>query len=287
MKFKKIFLIIILIANVINLNKVIENETNNKIKKDILLYGENKTIYEISSACSTIILSGLGDKSFLITTIMATKYNKLLVFLAGSLSLILMSYLSIQMGIVMPNYIPTYSIDIIAVAIFITAGIQMILNGLSTDNVRQGSLKEAKDILKSDLITNKPTWKQSIIAFIQVFFVVFTSELGDKSQVSTIYLSSNYDSTVLFYSVSMANIILTIIAVFGGQIVAAKLSESSLNTLAGAIFLIFGMITLCLTFVNDYPKINTSAHNYFNRLTGVVGQDIMIDKGLINKNFLK
>src|SRR5690242_5695174 len=95
----------------INLN---QSKFPNKILIEPESSKKNKLL-EVISATGTIFIAGFGDKSFLITTVMATKYSKSAVFLSAITSLTLMGYISVQMGLNLPHYIPTYWIDIFAV----------------------------------------------------------------------------------------------------------------------------------------------------------------------------
>jgi putative Ca2+/H+ antiporter (TMEM165/GDT1 family) len=277
MKFRLILLISIILC-CLNLDSEAEDI---KTKKVFSPYGER--IYQISSAGCTVFLSGFGDKSFLLTALMAVKYNKLYVFIPAASALILMGYLSIQMGVIIPNYIPTWCIDIVATFTFIILGIVLILQSNLID---EESLNEKHNIKENNNPEQKQmTPKQKVVTFFQIFAMIFTSELGDKSQVSTIYLSSNFDAMTLFYSVSLAQILLTSIAVLGGRYISSKFSQSTLNKLAGSMFLVYGVFSLMLTYINDYKLISDNVHEYYNKVNGL--GEVMPDKKLINKNFLK
>jgi putative Ca2+/H+ antiporter (TMEM165/GDT1 family) len=241
----------------------------------------NSKIYQMSSAAFTIFVSGFGDKSFLITAIMATKYNKFLVFISASSALVVMAIFSVFMGVMIPNYIPMYFIDISAVIIFIILGISLILQG--NFPTEQEEINE-KQILKDEGRGNSFSLKGQIMTFFQVFIMIFSSELGDKSQISTIYLSSNFDVMILFYAVSMAQIILTAIAVLGGKYMASKVSVETLNIMAGALFLIFGMVSLGMIYLQDYKIIMKSVKDYASRIR--INEALIPQKEVIT-SFLK
>lgn len=91
----------------------------------------------------------------------------------------------------------------------------------------------------------------SINVFSKVFFLIFFSEIGDRSQISTIYLTTNFDKFSVIVAVIVSSTVLTILAVFGGKLLANKISEKKLTIFAGWVFIVFGLIALYLLFVNE------------------------------------
>jgi len=69
------------------------------------------------------------------------------------------------------------------------------------------------------------------------------SELGDKSQISTIYLSATVKPLHVFIASVVAQYILSIMAIFFGNFIADKVSERNLTIFAGIMFLVFAIIT--------------------------------------------
>jgi putative Ca2+/H+ antiporter (TMEM165/GDT1 family) len=271
---KYLILLIVLVETILTYQVRIESTSNTEIN--------NGKVYQMSSAAFTVFISGLGDKSFLITAIMATKYNKFLVFIAASAALVVMALFSVLLGLMIPSYIPVYFIDIVAVIIFVVIGIKLILEGNFPKHTM--NINDDKQILKMQAGQSHFSLKGQLITFFQIFLMVFTSELGDKSQISTIYLSSNFDAMLLFYAVSMAQLLLTALAVIGGTYISSKLSHDTLNIIAGTLFIIFGVVSLCMIYAQDYKIITKNVHDYLNRIRGF--NDTMPEKGLIN-NFLK
>lgn len=247
-----------------------ESANHNKIES----LSNSNDILSVVSAGSTILVAGLGDKSFIITTIMATKYSKLLVFISASVALIIMGYLSVEMGLTIPHYISSYWIDVTAVIVFLVMGLKMIVDGLkmSEDENNEKNIETFNEInsdsnnlaiiaLKSANVQNEDNTdsiKESFNCVIQTFVLVFISEVGDKTQISTIYLSANYNSFIIFYSVSGAQILLTLLAVIAGSLVSGRISIKTLTVIAGAIFLAFGIISLFLLFMRNYVFISKS-----------------------------
>jgi len=86
----------------------------------------------------------------------------------------------------------------------------------------------------------------SIQSFSKVFFLIFFSEIGDRSQISTIYLTTNYEKFSVIIAVIISSLVLTILAIFGGKLLANRISEKKLTVFAGWIFVLFGFIAFYL-----------------------------------------
>lgn len=305
---------ILLSVMFMNLNCVqLHKEIKNSEEKLILANKNQKVktysdIAEFITATGTIFVSGIGDKSFFITAVMATKYSKLFVFISAVSSLTLMGYISVQMGLTLPNYVSSYWIDITAVIIFIVIGLKMIIDGSKMndknekDKLEEVSREIDKEILKdkdnesvtltdyiikdsnNDEKNNTNSNMEAVKIFGQTFVLVFLSELGDKSQISTIYLSANSNPNIIFCAVVLAQILLTVIAIIGGKLIAERISEKTLNIIAGAMFLAFGVISLYITYINDYVIINKAWEKFLqNEYAG--GVQKMPKKVEIYKNF--
>jgi putative Ca2+/H+ antiporter (TMEM165/GDT1 family) len=95
----------------------------------------------------------------------------------------------------------------------------------------------------------------SIQVFSKIFFLIFFSEIGDRSQISTIYLTTNFDKFSVIIAVVVSSTVLTVLAVFGGKLLANKISEKKLTIFAGWVFIVFGLIALYLVcFIGNLSK---------------------------------
>ncbi|KAF9273462.1 hypothetical protein BGZ74_004763, partial [Mortierella antarctica] len=76
-----------------------------------------------------IVVSEIGDKTFLIAAIMAMKHPRLLVFSAALSALAIMSVLSAAFGHAVPNLIPRTYTNYLAALLFFCFGIRMFYDG--------------------------------------------------------------------------------------------------------------------------------------------------------------
>ncbi|KAI7898586.1 uncharacterized protein BX663DRAFT_524687 [Cokeromyces recurvatus] len=97
-----------------------------------------------------IIVSEIGDKTFLIAAIMAMKHSRLVVFMGAFSSLAIMSILSAFMGHVVPNLIPKKYTDMAAAILFLIFGLRMMYEAYVMDKeAGQEEIAEVEEELKT------------------------------------------------------------------------------------------------------------------------------------------
>lgn len=168
-----------------------------------------------------IIVSEIGDKTFLIAAIMAMKHSRLVVFAAAFSSLAIMSVLSAFLGHVLPNLVPKQYTDVCAALLFLCFGVRMMYEGYYMDDNDNEEMMEVENELKTvedrerankmeemevgglesgETIGTKPERaKEGLMnlmqlvfspVFVQTFVLTFLGEWGDRSQISTIALAA-------------------------------------------------------------------------------------------------
>lgn len=95
-----------------------------------------------------IIVSEIGDKTFLIAAIMAMKHSRLVVFSAAFSSLAIMSVLSAFLGHVVPNLIPKAYTDVLAALLFLCFGVRMMYEGYHMSPDDEGEMDEVEEELR-------------------------------------------------------------------------------------------------------------------------------------------
>ncbi|KAF9418661.1 hypothetical protein BGZ94_009624 [Podila epigama] len=96
-----------------------------------------------------IVVSEIGDKTFLIAAIMAMKHPRLLVFSAALSALAIMSVLSAAFGHAVPNLIPRTYTNFLAALLFFCFGIRMFYDGYHmTDEDAAHELEEVTQELQ-------------------------------------------------------------------------------------------------------------------------------------------
>lgn len=240
---------------------------------------DNKSLRKFLEATSTIFLSGLFDRSFFITTFMAIKYSKWVVMISASLALTSLGIISVFLGVTINNYIPTLWMGILSISLFFIFGAKMVIEGLkipkNTDLLKleeahiRLNLEESESLVIRSDGENNSTKSNSdassshdhvtdLQVFIKVFILIFASEIGDRSQISTIYLTKDFDKIIVLFSVVLAQNLNTVLAIFGGRLIAKHVSERNLTIIAGVTFIVMGVVALYLLCVYDLADINNT-----------------------------
>lgn len=232
-------------------------------------------LYSLLQSISIIIVSEIGDKTFFTSAILAMKYPKKIVFLGSMTALFLMTALSVFFGKMATKLL---SHDIAmggAVFLFLVIGIKLLYDGyhmapskncqeelqivteeissqstmnlLKNSNNRFPFVTKITDVAKitSHKITKYLPFLGLIFqpAFMQSFMLVFLGEWGDRSQISTIALSSHEDIFIVGSGSLIGHCICTTLAILSGVILSKKLSIRTITIIGGLTFLFFGILT--------------------------------------------
>lgn len=99
----------------------------------------------IWSSFSMIIVSEIGDKTFLIAAILAMRQSRSIVFAGAFGALALMSILSAFMGVVLPTLLPRSVTTLMAAILFFVFGVKMLRDGMQMTGEEMGEeWEEAK-----------------------------------------------------------------------------------------------------------------------------------------------
>ncbi|KAI0364926.1 UPF0016-domain-containing protein [Pilatotrama ljubarskyi] len=100
-----------------------------------------------------IIVSEIGDKTFLIAAILAMRHPRLVVFAGAFASLVVMSILSAELGHLLPTLIPRKWTQTCAAVLFLVFGVKMLQEGreMKPGNEKiQEEMKEAEEDIEED-----------------------------------------------------------------------------------------------------------------------------------------
>jgi len=208
-----------------------------------------------------IIVTELGDKTFFIAAVLAMKHSRMLVF-AGALSaLALMTVLSTMVGYTLPSLLPRAYTHFASAILFLYFGVRLLyesreLSSGPSEELREveeelihkkdqgpdGSLRDPEDDakLKKAAVQASVLDEQSKI-FAQSFTLTFLAEWGDRSQIATIALASAKDPLGVTAGGVIGHGLCTGLAVVGGRILAARISEKTVSIVGGILFLLFAL----------------------------------------------
>ncbi len=165
-------------------------------------------------------LAELGDKTQLAVLVLSTKTKNYTALLAGvMLAFILTDGLAILLGNFIADRVPMDYVRIGAGVLFIIFGLYTLLNKEDDESSDSYGLKNP---------------------FISGFGLIFVSEMGDKTQLTSALFATQYDPVLVFIGVIFALFILSAIAVYVGKIMMEKINKKTISTAAGILFIIIG-----------------------------------------------
>ncbi|KAF3007021.1 hypothetical protein E8E14_009494 [Neopestalotiopsis sp. 37M] len=80
-----------------------------------------------------ILVSEIGDKTFLVAALMAMKHDRMLVFSAAYGALVVMTVLSAVLGHAVPTLIPKKFTSLLAAGLFLVFGVRLLREGMAMD----------------------------------------------------------------------------------------------------------------------------------------------------------
>lgn len=217
---------------------------------------------------SMIIVSEIGDKTFLIAALMAMKNSRVVVFAAAFSSLVVMTVLSGIVGHALPSLISKRVTQFLALMLFVIFGVKLLREGLamSKDVGVDEELAEVEEEIQLKNLNSqmdeaeagrhqKLAWYVNLgnqlndlasfvlsPTFIQVFVMTFLGEWGDRSQIATIALAAGSDYWFVILGAILGHGVCTMAACLGGKLLAKKISMRNV-TLGGAVaFFVFSIL---------------------------------------------
>jgi Ca2+/H+ antiporter, TMEM165/GDT1 family len=227
-----------------------------------------------TSSFAMILATEIGDKTFFIAAVLSMKYSRSAVFLGAIAALIVMTILSTAMGLVLPSVMPRKYTHWLSGALFLYFGCKLVYDSRSMESGRASDeLEEVEEELlqqsnkkedeeegrgggsgggnggggsKSKSANGKPApssenntrWHSVAL---QSLTLTFLAEWGDRSQIATIALASSKNPIGVTIGGCLGHSICTGLAVLGGRMLAARISEKTVCQVGGVIFFIFGI----------------------------------------------
>ena len=175
----------------------------------------------------TEFIAEMGDKTQLMLIALTSKYKLRDIILGTAAAILVLNGLAVLAGGLVSEFIPAWLIKVIALAFLYFAA--STLAG-SNDEEEEGS-------------------GRSKIRFapLAVFCTFFVAELGDKTQLTAITFSANEgmsSALIVWLGCSLGLFLADILGMLLGYLLKSKTPEGLLNTLAFAIFSVFGIFTL-------------------------------------------
>lgn len=218
-----------------------------------------------------IVVSEIGDKTFLIAALMAMKHLKWLVFSGAFALLAVMTVLLGIVGHALPSMISQRVTQLLALGLFIVFGLKLLREGLAMskeagigeemaevqEELDAGTLNVHMDDLEGGAASLAPqkTWYSEALhqignlasfmlspVWIQVFVMTFLGEWGDRSQIATIAMAAGSDYWFVILGAIFGHGLCTAAACIGGQLLATRISMRTVTLGGAAAFLVFAVL---------------------------------------------
>ena len=176
----------------------------------------------------TEFIAEMGDKTQLMLIALTSKYKLRDIISGTAVAILVLNGLAVLAGGLVSEFIPDWLIKTIAALAFLYFAASTI--AWDDDDEEEGS---GKSKIK--------------FAPLAVFFTFFVAELGDKTQLTAITFGANEGMSaalVVWIGCSLGLFAADILGMLVGYLLKSKTPDGLLNTLAFAIFSIFGVYTL-------------------------------------------
>ena len=255
-----------------NSNSNSNNSNNNSAVYSFLASLAHGSFWKgFTSGVAMILATEIGDKTFFIAAVLSMRHDRSAVFTGAILALIVMTILSSAMGLVLPQFVDRQYTHILGGMLFLYFGIkllyeskQMEANRVSEeleeveeellhpkkDDKEQPDEEDPPSSTHSHAKTknskyNTPTGTSHAHLWYQVCLqsltLTFLAEWGDRSQIATIALAAAKNPYGVTVGGCLGHCCCTGLAVLGGRMLAARISEKSVSFWGGIIFLVFGL----------------------------------------------
>ena len=188
------------------------------------------------SAFGLVFIAELGDKTQLAVMTQTCKFRRPWpVFFGGSLALTAVTALGAVGGRVVGEFVPAEVIRIIAAVAFVVMGALIWREAVKNGD---GECIEDVECVLDEAQASRWNWQ----AFGSTFMLLFFAELGDKTQLAVLGLSSKQSAGLVFAGGALALTVVTALGVIGGQQLTKWIPEKLLLKISAAAFVVMGIL---------------------------------------------
>lgn len=203
-----------------------------------------------------ITASELGDKTFFMAVVLATRYSRKPVLIGVVGALATMTILSVGIGhflMLLPQFLAQHlppslsflakiTIQQVAALLFFLFGLKLLYESrkmsAQTDEAVRAEATEAVEVGDRKFQQRNTFWK----IVIESFVLTFVAEWGDRTQIATITLAAAKNPIGVIVGGILGHTICSLIAVWGGKMIAGKISERTITIIGGLLFILFAVL---------------------------------------------
>ena len=178
------------------------------------------------ASTSVVALAEIGDKTQLLSLILAARYRKPLPIVFGILAATLLNHaMAGALGAWLSSLMSPATLNWVMAAAFIAMGLWILV----------------PDKLDEDEVALP---KKQMCVFFATLTAFFLAEMGDKTQFATIALAAQYSSVLMVVlGTTLGMMLANVPAVYLGNRFADRLPTRVVHMVAAVIFIIIGVLT--------------------------------------------
>lgn len=187
-----------------------------------------------------ITISELGDKTFFIAAILATRYSRRWVFAGAIAALAAMTILSVLLGQA-AGLFPEMYVRWAEILLFLGFGLKLLYDAQKLpDKPNADEHLEAAEVV--DQATAKLKRRNGLAVISQAFGLTFVAEWGDRTQFTTIALAAANNPFGVTAGAILGHALCAAVAVVFGRLICGHLSERKITMIGGGLFVVFAAI---------------------------------------------
>lgn len=191
------------------------------------------------------------------------RHGRLVVYCGAMGALAVMHILSVLMGFALPSLLPKQYTHAASIVLFLYFGCRLLKDAYEMEGGKPSDElleveeelihkktegdedKEDDDIEggdgKKSQIKKSSRTSENLKVFTQAFTLTFLAEWGDRSQIATIALAASKNPFGVVLGGLAGHAFCTGVAVVGGRMLAARISEKAVATIGGCLFFAFAV----------------------------------------------
>ena len=197
-----------------------------------------------------IFLSEIADRTFILILIYTSKISWFPLLITSILALGFMNVIAVSIGYLLPLLLLKEVVDWIGFACFALFGVFSIYASYSeeAETVEDKLIETQKEEERSytdieahnsdNNNNNNASWISNCV---QLCWLLIVSEIGDKSEITTIAIAALYNLTGVLIGTMLAYVCTIIMAIALGKIISKYITETQMNFIGGIIFLLFAL----------------------------------------------
>ena len=178
-----------------------------------------------------ILAAEIGDKSQLVCMALAVRYRATPVLVGSILAFLFLNSIAVIFGSAIAGWIPELVIAIIVSALFLGFGLHALFASAGDDDISGEGISDDDIQIKS---------QRHIL--LSTFVLITLAELGDKTQLAVVALSSQGNPTSVWLGSTLALVTTSVMAVWAGRTLLQRIPIVLLHRISGALFIALSVL---------------------------------------------